>query len=193
MEGLVALARAALIVLLAAAVWRLWALCAQVTRAGEAARGARASMGERERGVGTPVVVYPVDLHALSAASPVAVVQARPDEPGGGRKTGQAIPLLMLGSAASNKLGNDVAVGAVTHVIAGAVIFEVSAEGAWEAGGEGGWSRPGNSSDVLVWARPLSEESAKLFPFPALKQGGAIQLPDDAAEHGYVSSLVLAF
>lgn len=182
-----------LIVLMIAAVWRLWVLARQVKRAGDAAAGARSGLHERNRGVGTPVTVYPVELHAASAASPTGIVRARPDKPGGPRESAQAIPMVMKSSPASVKLGGDVSAGSVTHVVAGSVIFEALAEGAWEPGGEGKWTRPGSSSDVLVWARPLSEESAKAFPFPMLRRDSAIQLPADAAEHGYVSSLVMAF
>lgn len=162
-------------------------------KAGAAATSARSGLHERNKGIGTPVTVYPVDIHALSATSPIAIIQTRPDNPGDGKRTARAIPLVMISSPASNKLGDDVSIGAITYVIAGSVIFEVLPEGAWESGAEKKWTRPGNSSDVLIWAKPLSEDSVAMFPFPSLKNDSAIQLPTDLAEHGYVSSLVLAF
>lgn len=185
-----------LIVLMMAAVWRVWVLGRQVRQAADAARSARTDVSDRNRGVGTALSAYPVSIHAASASAAVPVKKAKPDTPGGAAPVSTAVPILMLNTPASVKLGEDVALGNVTHVVAGSVVFEVLPGAAWTAvppGGGGGaaWSKPGNSSDVLVWGRPLSAQEAKRFPFPPLREDSAVQL--GPPEAGYSAALVLAF
>lgn len=177
-----------LIVLMVIAVWRVWVLGRQVRSAGEAARSARITTSDRNRGVGTPLSVYPVNIHASSAADAVTIHKKRPDKPGGPSPVSKAIPILMLNTPASVKFGDDVAQGYVTHAIAGSVLFEALPGQAWQGAD---WTRPNNSSDVLVWARPLSGDAAKKFPFPPLRDDEAVQL--GPAEAGYSAALVMAF
>ena len=192
MEPFALAVHAVLIALLAAAVWRLWVLARQVKRTGDAVAGARSGLNERHQASGVPVAAYAVEIHRRSAASPVTVVQARPDDPGGERRSGRAIPVVLSSSRAAEQLRDAVSAGAVTHLVAGSAACRVSPGGAWEPAPGERWSPPGNSSDSLLWAEPLSGGDAAAFPLPALGRGSAIALPDEAGERGFVRILVLA-
>lgn len=193
MERLAVALHVALLAMMVVTVWRVWVLGRQVRSAGDAARAARVS-GSSDRGVGTALSVYPVQIHARSAASSVTVQKKRPEDPSGPAPVSKAIPILMLNSPSSVKFGDDVAQGYVTHAIAGSVLFETLPGEAWQGvavGGGQAWARPNNSSDVLVWGRPLSGDAANKFPFPPLRDDQVVQLGE--AEAGYSRALVMAF
>jgi hypothetical protein len=181
-----------LTVLMFLAVWRAWVLGRQVGIASDEARAARFAAADRTHGSSLPVSMYPVYVHAGSAASGVTVRQKRPDIPGGTPKVTTATPLLMRAGNASGQLAEGVSRGHLTHAVAGSVVFETLSEYAWESAGEG-WSRPaGSKGDYLVWARPLSEADGKRFPFPSLRADGAIQI-SDPDKTGYSRTMIMAF
>eukprot|EP00873_Tetraselmis_striata_P043852 jgi/Tetstr1/464116/TSEL_008921.t1 len=193
-QGAVAL-HATLIVLMAVTVWRLWVLGRQVRLSGDAARASRAGALGGDRAVASPLAVYPVSVHAGSAAAAVTIQKRFPDTPGGTVPTAKAVPIYMRSTPAAVKLADYVAHGNITHAMLGSAMFEVLPGEAWmvsSSSSGGGWSKPDGSTGVLVWARALSEDAAAKFPFPPLRDDSAVQL-GEPGDGGYSDALVLAF